>query len=124
MKTTLALFGILSVGCSPSIVAELKPAAKLDETRQITGADLPALMAKHKPPYAGHGQPVDPAITFDRVDVIIEGGIFGPRQTPYLSIGHRIHRQDAELVDVEHGRTLIVAAHAERAQGASRSSAR
>jgi hypothetical protein len=87
MRMKLALFGILGVGISSSIVAELGSGAKLDETRQITRADLPGLMAKHKPPYAGHGQPTDPAITFDRVDVIIEGGIFGPRQTPYLSIG-------------------------------------
>ncbi len=87
MKTKLVLIGILSVGISPSILAEPKSAPKLDETRQITRADLPALMATHKPPYARPGQPVEPAITFDRVDVIIEGGIFGPRQTPYLSIG-------------------------------------
>ncbi len=83
MRPLAILFVFLFVACS-ECVAE-KPAS--GEARQIKGANLPALMLQHKPPYAGIGGPPDPAITFDRVDVIIERGFPGPAQTPYLSIG-------------------------------------
>lgn len=47
--------------------------------------DLTALMARHKPPYVRPIDPPDPAITFERVDVLIEPG-FWNTQAPYLSI--------------------------------------
>jgi hypothetical protein len=82
------------VGFCWSQQAAAQPAAKkegaapqLDASKPITRADLPALMATYKPPFKGRGQAADPAITFDRVDVIIEPGFRGNGHSPFLSIG-------------------------------------
>ena len=76
MRRLATLFAFLSVGCSISMAT--------DAPKTV---DLPALMVLHKPPYVHTEIPPDPAITFERVDVIIERGFPGPSPTPYLSIG-------------------------------------
>lgn len=69
--------------------------------------DLATLMADHQPPYVRPKVPPDPAITFERVDVMIERGFPGPYQMPYLSIGRDggyLYKINA--VDLPEGRSL------------------
>lgn len=94
MKANFLTFcALLAVGCSQSASAlpDAPPQVpnevpKVDETRPIRRTDLPGLMAKHKPPFV-HEVPADPAITFDRVDVIIEPGFPGRGESAFLSVG-------------------------------------
>lgn len=64
--------------------AAQKPASA--DARRSTRLDLSALMTQFKPPYVPVEAPRDKAITFERVDVIIEQGLSRWPGT-YLSIG-------------------------------------
>lgn len=83
----LVSFVLMVMAMLPQMVLAKPPEATSGDSTNIKSGDLPALMLTHKPPYANIGAPVDPAITFDRLDAILEHGPIGPRQTPYVSIG-------------------------------------
>ncbi|MBS0205710.1 MAG: hypothetical protein JSS49_22645 [Planctomycetes bacterium] len=79
---------VMAVAMVPQRVLAKPPEPTQGDLPNIHRTDLPALMTTHKPPYADLTAPVDPAITFDRLDAILEQGLTGRRrQIPYLSIG-------------------------------------
>ncbi len=87
MRQLTTLLVILTVGCLESVATDAFQKPKASETQRGDSVDLSVLMLKYKPPYGRPDIPADPAITFERVDVLIERGFPGPAQVPYLSIG-------------------------------------
>jgi hypothetical protein len=101
--------GLIVLLTSPAVAecprAAAKPAA--GDAQRGAAADLPALMARHKPPYVRPEGPPDKSITFERVDVLIEP-VLSRLPTAYLSIGRDgSYLYNVETVDLPDGKQRL-----------------